>query len=421
MHIHTQKTAAFILTFFVVASTLLAQDVKITRPEKVGMSSERLDRISPKMQQFIDENRISGMVTLIARKGKIVHLEANGMMDIENGIPMRTDALFRIASMSKAVTSAAAMILFEEGAFMLDDPVSQYIPEFAGQQVIALNPDGTTRLVPVTQEITVRHLMTHTSGIPYGHPLLRDRYSEARIYSGTGPTEGTIGEMVRRLATQPILFNPGERWEYGLNIDVLGRLVELWSGQSLAEFMRERIFEPLGMQDTFFSVPADKLNRLANVYIRSDSGLTRKPDDQLPPTDTAYYSGGAGLVTTATDYLRFCLMVLNRGELDGVRILGRKTAEFMTAELPDSKYLWEGRDGVRATHGDKHALAGGIRTDRNYIDSIGSFSWGGAFHTLFWVDFEEEMAGVFMSQLQGPYIRLHHRTFKNMAYQAIVE
>jgi len=361
------------------------------------------------------------MVTFVARNGKVVHLQAYGMMDIEKGTPMRTNSLFRIASMSKPVTAVAVMMLFEEGAFLLEDPVSKYIPAFADPQVISKDQTGAVQLTPAAREITIRDLMRHTSGIPYGNPLLADMYRENRIYAGTGPTAGTVGEMVDRIAVLPILFNPGEKWEYGLNLDILGRLVEIWSGMTLAEFMETRIFRPLGMNDTFFSVPDNKLDRLGPIYLHSADGLKRKPADEHPPAQTSYFSGGAGLITTAEDYFRFCRMILNGGELDGKRLLSPKTVKFMTSPLPDNLHIWDGRDGVGATHGDTYGLGGGIRTKRWYIDSVGSFMWGGAFHTLFWIDFEEDMVGIFMSQLQGPDIRRQHRTFKNLAYQAIVE
>ena len=409
------------------APTVFAQALPKTKPESVGMSSERLDRIDTVMRDYIDQNRISGMVTMIARRGKIVHSRAYGMQDIEENKQMKANALFRIASMSKPITAVAAFILYEEGRFLLSDPVSKYIPELKDMTVLVPAPGERPdsphySIVPAKRQITVRNLFNHTAGFTYGSGQVGKLYAEAGISSGLSPTEGTIGDMVKKIAEQPLMFEPGERWEYGLSNDVLGYLVEVISGQTLDTFCRERIFEPLGMTDTGFYVPEVNRDRLASMYTRTrDGGLRKRPSENTLGPVTRYFSGGAGLITSAADYLRFGQMLLNGGELDGVRILSRKTVELMTAVDDNTPYIWEGRDGVRSTHGDQFALGVGVRTETDDLTSNGAFGWGGAFHTHVWIDPQEEMVGVFMSQLGGGDIRRHHRTFKNLAYQAIVE
>jgi CubicO group peptidase (beta-lactamase class C family) len=327
--------------------------------------------------------------------------------------------MFRIASMSKPITSTAIMILYEEGHFLLSDPVSKYIPEFANPKVIT--PSSTPASIefePAKREIAIRHLLNHTSGITYGEGLPSKFYSQAKITSGLGPTEGTIGEMVKRLAGQPLISQPGEEFHYGLSIDVLGYLVEVVSGMSLDEFCKQRIFVPLKMPDTHFVLPESKFSRLARTYHRTDNGKLEKEDVDLSYLlSQTYFSGGAGLVSTASDYIRFAQMILNEGELDGVRILSRKTVELMTSNSIGDLY-----SAFRSNSGDKFGYGFGIRTERGEYDeleSLGIIGWDGAFYTRFWIDPQEQLIGIFMSQAQDNWNSSFVNKYRVLVYQAI--
>jgi CubicO group peptidase (beta-lactamase class C family) len=249
------------------ASTCLAQDLPTAKPETVGLSSERLERIGTEVQRNIDNKRIAGAVTLVIRRGHVAWFKAQGMADRESSKPTRTDAIFRICSMTKPITSLAAMMLYEEGRFLLEDPVSKYLPEFKNPKVYVKPSTGEPYTIPATKEITIRDLLRHTSGITYQwQELLGPLYQKGNVPSGLLQYDGTVADMTKSLAAQPLLFNPGERWEYGLNIDVIGRLVEELSGKPLDQFFRERIFEPLGMKDTYFYPPDHKVDRIATAY-----------------------------------------------------------------------------------------------------------------------------------------------------------
>ena len=266
-----------------LAGCAAAAELPAAKPESVGLSSERLERIATAVQRSIDDKRIAGAVTLVSRRGQIAWLKAQGMMDREAGKPMRSDAIFRICSMSKPLTSLAVMMLYEEGRFQLEDPVSKYIPEFKNPKVLVKPASGRPYSIPATKEITIRNLLTHTSGLTYNwNPDLGPMYKEAGVAHGLLPYDGTIQDNVKRLAGLPLLFNPGERFEYSLGVDVLGYLVEVVSGKTFDEFLRTRVFAPLGMNDTYFYVPEDKLNRLATVYTYyPDKGLSRFPDTPI--------------------------------------------------------------------------------------------------------------------------------------------
>ena len=397
-------------------------------PESVGMSSERLARIRPVIDEYVKHGRIAGAVTLVMRKGKVVHLEAIGNMD--QGKPMREDTIFRIASMTKAITSVAVMILYEEGKILLSDPVSKYIPEFKGIEVAVPNDENRSHtLVKAKREITIKDLLTHTSGLTYRfigiEPWARI-YKEAGISDGLSQTEGTIGDKVKRLATLPLMHNPGERFSYSLSTDVLGYLVEVVSGMTLDAFFRERIFKPLRMTDTHFFLPPEKVQRLAAVYNQLPGGPIKRMGDDADDSGNlvysasfhykgprTYYSGGAGLVSTITDYARFLQMLLNGGELDGARILSRKTVELMTV------------NHVGDLAGDRgFGLGFGIVRDvgkGSELASVGQYGWGGFFYTNFIVDPKEKLICLFMSQLYPANgLNLHER-FRTLAYQAIVD
>lgn len=410
-----------------VAVTALAQELPSAKPDAVGLSAERLERIATAVQRNIDEKRIAGAVTLVARRGQIVWNKAQGMMDRESGKPMRPDTMFRICSMTKPITSVAVMMLYEEGYFLLEDPISKYLPEFKNPKVLVKPKSGEPYSIPATREITIRDLLRHTSGLTYHwNEDIGPLYQNANVAHGLLPYDGTIEDNVKRLAGVPLLFNPGERWEYSLGVDVLGRLVEVVSGKSLDEFFRTRIFEPLGMKDTYFYPPANKLDRLAAVYTYyADKGLNRFPDTPITEGATVYsadypyrgpkklFSGGAGLSSTAGDYLRFCQMMLDGGKLGNTRILSRKSVELMSH---DQLGIIGPERGFGLGFG-----VNGVKSPLEELGSPGEFNWGGFFYTAFSIDPKEQMIVIFMGQLH-PTGDLHlDGEVKVLAYQAIVD
>lgn len=397
------------------------------KPESVGLSSSRLERMATAVQRSIDAGRIAGAVTLVVRRGQTAWLRAQGMADRESGTPMRTDNLFRICSMTKPITSVAVMMLYEEGGFLLDDPVSRYLPEFKNPKVLVKPPSGEPYTIPATREITIRDLLRHTSGLTYHwNPDLGPRYRDANVAHGLLPYDGTIEDSVKRLAALPLLFNPGERFEYSLGVDVLGRLVEVVSGKTLDTFLRERVFVPLGMNDTAFYPPAEKRSRLATAYTwYADKGLARFPDTPITEGSFVYsadypyagarklFAGGAGLVSTAGDYARFCQMMLDGGRVSGERLLSRKSVELMTHDQlgrisPDQAFgLGFGIEGVKAPLAE--------------LGSAGQYNWGGFFYTAFSIDPQEQMIVVFMAQLHPTGDLGLDGQVHALAYQAIVD
>ncbi len=428
-HRQTLNRRIAIPTFFclLVLSTARAQEVPVVKPETVGLSSERLERISSAVQRSIDDKRIAGAVTLVARRGHVAWFKAQGMADREAGKPMRTDSMFRICSMTKPITSLAVMMLYEEGHFLLEDPISKYLPEFKNPKVLVKPASGASYAIPATHEITIRDLLRHTSGITYNwNDDLGPLYKDANVASGLLPYDGTIADSTKRLAGLPLLFNPGEKWEYSLGVDVLGRLVEVVSGKPLDEFFRTRIFEPLGMKDTYFYPPDSKLDRLATAYTYYDEkGLNRFPDTPIsegPFTYSADYpvrgpkklfSGGAGLVSTASDYMRFCQMMLDSGKVGNTRLLSRKSMELMTQDQlgkisPDMGFgLGFGIDGVKGPLAE--------------LGSPGEYNWGGFFYTSFSIDPKEQMIVIFMGQLHPEGDLTLNRQTHELAYQAIID
>jgi len=415
------------LCLWAASLAAVAQDLPTARPEAVGLSSERLERIAAAVDRSIADKRIAGAVTLVARRGRVAWLRAQGMADREASRPMRTDSLFRICSMTKALTSLAVMMLYEEGRFLLDDPVSRYIPEFKSPKVLVKPASGAPYTIPADKEITIRHLLTHTSGLTYHwNPTLGQMYKDAGVAHGLLAYDGTIADSVRRLAAVPLLFNPGERWEYGLGIDVLGYLVEVVSGRTLDQFLGARLFQPLGMKDTFFFVPDDRRDRLATAYTwYPEKGLARFPETPIEEGTFSYaadypireprklFAGGAGLVSTASDYARFCQMVLDGGKAGPTRLVSRKTVELMTHDqlgkvAPDQAFgLGFGIDGAKAPLAE--------------LGSPGEYNWGGFFYTAFVVDPQEQMITIFMAQLHPSGDLGLDREFHVLAYQAIVD
>jgi CubicO group peptidase (beta-lactamase class C family) len=405
----------------------------IASPKDVGLSSERLERIANTVGQSINDGRIAGAVALVARHGKIAYFKAFGMADREAKKPMRTDNIFRICSMSKPITSVAVMMLYEEGRFMLNEPVSDFIPEFKDMKVLdppypqdKTSPQGA--LVNAKRPITIFHLLTHTAGLTYPwNARLGKTYREAGIGTGLLQQEGSTGDSVKKLASLPLLFQPGDAWEYSLSDDVLGYLVEKVSGMPLERFYEERIFKPLGMSDSYFFLPDDKVSRLAAAYTYyPEKGLQLIPEKMVVKDgDLAYssdypyrgprtyFSGGGGLCSTPEDYYRFCQMMLNKGELNGVRLLSRKSVELMSQNHVQGKLDEMG-----------YGLGLGVNSDARYLTelgSIGGYYWGGFFYTAFVIDPKEDMIAIFMGQLHPTGgLNLDAKAIR-LAYQAIID
>jgi CubicO group peptidase (beta-lactamase class C family) len=414
-----------LLGILVLNLSALAQDLPAAKPEAVGLSPDRLERIATAVQHDIDDKRIAGAVTLVVRHGKVAWFKAQGMSDREAAKAMPADAMFRICSMTKPITSVAVMMLYEEGKFLLDDPVSKYLPEFKNPKVLVKPASGATYTIPASKEITIRDLLRHTSGITYQwNDDLGPMYEKADVASGLLQFDGTIADNVKHLAALPLLFNPGDRFEYSLGVDVLGRLVEVVSGKPLDEFFRTRIFEPAGMKDTYFFPPDNKLNRLATAYTYyPDKGLNRFADAPIREGSFVYsadypsrgpkklFSGGAGLVSTAMDYARFCQMMLDDGKVGNTRLLSRKSVELMTHDqlgkiATDMGFgLGFGVDGVKAPLAE--------------LGSVGSYNWGGFFYTGFSIDPKEQMIVIFMAQLHPTGGLTLDRQVHELAYQAI--
>ena len=395
-----------------------AADLGTARPEAVGMSTQRLAVMTQSMQGVVDQGKYAGIVTLVARNGKVVHLDAVGKQDIEANKPMSTDAIFRIYSMSKPVTGVAMMILFEQGKWQLNDPVSKYIPEFADLKVAKVDPaSGTVTTVPSNHPMTMRELMSHSGGLSYGifgATAVDRHYVENKVFDMTQPMQ----TFIERLAKAPLLFQPGERWHYSVSVDVQGYLVEKLSGQTFPEFLQQHVFGPLQMVDTAFHVPAQKLSRLAEFYYRDKAGNSVKhpgvADYSQPPV---FPSGGGGLVATASDYMRFCQMLLNGGVLDGQRILSPLSVKLMrTNRLPESaRTMGPGTGfGLDFAVVEDPAASGGYGGE-------GTYFWGGYAGTWFWIDPVYQLIVVGMIQQRGDDMPDLRALSRSLTYQAIVE
>ncbi|HVR28882.1 MAG TPA: serine hydrolase domain-containing protein [Thermoanaerobaculia bacterium] len=430
-----------VLVVLLVAAPLSANGLKAARPEEVGLSSERLARIGKRMQAYVDSGEIPGALALIARHGKIAYAEQWGFADREKQVRMNPDTLFRIYSMTKPITSVGVMILHEEGRFQLTDPIAQYLPELAELEVRGEQANPATGEVVVTTHAarnpaTIRDLLRHTAGFTYGF-FGNTEVDQMYRQQGILWDDKDIAETVRKLGQVPLRYEPGTRWHYSVAVDVQGRLIEVVSGQPLDQFLKERIFEPLGMKDTFFAVPDGKWDRLATLYspegtgegsdlfLTSPGGGAKKP---LVPADSeranrgyrggvSHFSGGGGLVSSAMDYLRFAQMMLDGGELDGRRILSRKSVELMTTDhLGDIPGLWSPGYGF--------GLGFAVLTDlgaTGALGSVGEYNWGGAAGTRFWVDPKESLIGIYMIQIL-PHTGLGYGTeFRSFTYQAIAD
>jgi len=407
------KHLILLLLIPLLAAPLTAADMPLAKPEDVGMSSERLHRIHDAVQRHVDTGEISGAVTLVARRGRIVHFEAHGLMDIESKRPMQKDAIFRIASMSKPITGVAVMMMLEEGKLRLNDPVSKFLPEFINPKVaVARGDSGESYLVPADRELTIRDLLTHTNGLMTGG-----------IGSKAGPPRPAAGDTlatyIPQLAAVPLDFQPGTQWAYSgyAGPDTLSRIVELVSGQTYDKFLRTRIFQPLVMKDTFFYPPDDRRSRLVTLYRKSPNGLL-KAENQDGFSLKTYFSGGGGLMSTAEDYFQFAQMLLNGGELHGKRLLSPRTVDLMAANHVGD--MFNGKLG-RPAHGMGYGLLVGIVEDAVAAGlrvSNGSFGWDGAYGTQTWIDPREKMVTIVMIQAQVVPVQ---RDFENAVMQAIVE
>jgi len=419
-----------LLLLLAVTSQVAGRDPQIARPESVGLSPNRLQRISDNLHTLIEQDRLAGAVTLVARRGKVAHIEAHGWQDREQKVEMKPDAIFRIASMTKPITSAAVMMLYEEGHFKLEDPVAKFIPELKDLRVLVTTENGKQQTVPAARPVTIHHLLTHTSGLTYQwDEKVGRQYHDLGITHGLIQDPDTIGDSVKLLSQVPLIHQPGERFTYGLNTDVLGYLVEVVSGQTLDAFLRARMFQPLGMEDTAFFIEESQVPRLATVYrVNSDGRIVRQSDEDIlegehfrytttyPFTGPRrYYSGGGGLCSTATDYLKFCQMLLNNGRAGDQRLLSRKSIELMTAPhvaLSTDTNLDQGSMG----------LGVGITGRLGNVHELGSpaaYGWGGFFYTRFFIDPQEELVAITMAQLHPAGDVDWNERFSILVYQAI--
>lgn len=397
--------------------------LSVAKPEAVGLSTARLARIDTAFTKWVDAGWMNGAVALIARDGKIVYHQSTGYNDPETKDTYENTDIFRIASQTKAITSVAAMMLWEEGKFLLDEPVSKYIPAFANAAVLdKFNAkDSSFTSVPAKRQITIRNLLTHTSGIDYaqiGSPEANAIYAKNKITAGLAVYDDTLEDAMNRLGALPLMHNPGERWTYGLNTDVLGRLVEVWSGKTLDAFFTERIFKPLGMNDTYFNVPEDKAARVVNFFTVNQDGKLEKASGGLgtsidyPARKKSYFSGGGGLSSTIYDYAIFLQMLLNNGEYNGVRLLARNTVRMMTMNQINELALGDNKFGLGfQIVTEKGSAVGPSR--------VGTYSWGGAFSTTYWVDPEEKLVVLMYRQMWGAHDDEIRETFNTLVYQAI--
>ncbi len=386
---------------------------KIVSAEDVGLIGARLTEIPNFMRSYLDSGKLAGVSTFVARHGEIAHFESIGVKDKDTKEPIQHDTIFRIYSMTKPITSLALMMLHEEGKFQINHPVHKYIPEFKKLKVWAGGAAPVTETKPCARAMTIRDLLTHTSGLTYGfmqQNVVDAKYRERGI-DGANTTGIDLKEFVTRLSDIPLLFSPGDAWSYSVAIDVCGRLVEILSGIPLDEFLEARIFKPLGMVDTGFFVPEDKLHRFASNYFKNPVTHAEGLMDKGDATSTyakapQFLSGGGGLVSTVMDYWRFCQMLLNGGTLDGNRLVSRKTIEFMRLNhLPGDKTMAEmAPSGFSelASEGTGFGLGFAVTLDPaelQQIGSVGNYSWGGAASTYFWIDPEEDLIAILMTQL----------------------
>lgn len=418
----TAQTAARVTTARTASGNSVLQEAQ---PEAVGMDAARLQRMDAVINDYIANRRQAGVAVLVARNGRVVYHKAYGQDDVTAKTPLKRDAIFRLASQTKAITSIGLMMLFEEGKFLLDDPISKYIPVFKSPKVLEKfnEKDTSYTSVPAKREITIRQLLTHTSGISYPGIGTKEAvaiYAKNGIPSGIGTPTNTLAEVMPRLAALPLMHNPGDKWTYGLSTDVVGYLIEVLSGQSLDQFLRTRLFEPLGMNDTYFYLPTAKQARLTRLYTEdSTKAVRRMPSlggisEDYPKQAGTYYSGGAGLSGTLYDYATFLQMVLNGGEYGGKRFLSPTTVRLIT-----TNQIGDLNQGI-----NKFGLGFAITSERSAARlpaSQGTFDWGGFFGTTYWVDPKENVVALLYTQkVPNSYGDLNDK-FKVLVYQAITQ
>ena len=428
--------------------------IEITRPESLGLSAERLGRIAARFDAYVDEGKIPGYLVLIARRGKAAYLHRYGLRDVEAALPVEEDTIFRIYSMTKPITSVAVLTLYERSLLHLDDPASEYIPGFGELEIYASGDEHSWRTAPAEREMSIRDLLTHTSGLTYGHMHAHPvdaMYRQRRFFEDA---EMTLEDFAAGLSELPLLFSPGTRWSYSVATDVLGCIIEVISGKRLDQYFADEILAPLGMVDTAFTIAPDKVGRFAANYERDGAGfrLIDQPGESSYASQPKLPSGGGGLISTANDYLRFAQMLLNKGEFQGERILSRRTVELMTSnhlpggcDLANMGYTIHSdtrSEGVGMGLGARHNLRrGGARTETRHegvgfglggsvlldpaaaqiLASPGEFAWGGAASTFFWIDPREEMTAIFLTQLMPSSSYPIRRELRVLANQAIVE
>ena len=436
MKLNSLLVIAFsILSFSALIDPVAAKDSSVrkpsklhfAKPESVGMSSVRLKRIDQLADNYIKEGNYSGIVTMVARRGKVVHANAAGTYGVNNPKPMEMDTLFRIYSMTKPITAIAAMMLYEEGRFHIDDPVSQHLPEFTDQKLLVIGADGEETLVAPQSPMTIRQLFTHTAGLTYGFTLDNPvdlLYQDTKLLAAD-----TVSTFTKNLASLPLRFEPGTRYHYSVSIDLIGALIERLSGMTLADFFQSRIFDPLGMTDTFFSIPDEKLARLASdqYWDAKTSKVTAMPEaSKRSFSDVTFYSGGGGLVSTISDYMRFCQMILNGGSFNGHSLLGPKTIEFFASNHLTPEVRAEGRGEYPSSDlyaGQSMALGLGVVTEPELMPAMstkGEISWGGLAGTKFWISPKDELIGIALVQLYRAPTPLKF-DMKVAAYQAITD
>ena len=399
-----------------LAATALAADLPRGSPLEAGMSPERVERVRAEMNRLVESGEFPGMTAMIARRGQIVFEHTTGLLDVETGAELRPDSLLRIYSMTKPITSVGAMMLVEEGKLLLDEPVTRFFPEWEALTVL----DERGDIVPVTSPLTPRHLLTHTSGLTYGYDgdsVIDRMYRQAPLIDDWDYLTRDTGELVEKLAGIPLLFEPGTRWRYSFSTDVLGHLLERVSGEPLDSYLRTRLFEPLGMADSYFDVPPEAVERFGTDHIIGENGETIVQDSPRGDPEfigVTFLSGGGGLVMTAEDYMRFCFMLLNGGALGDVRILSPATVALMTTDL-----LPEGMD---LDNGAGFGLGFGIAPSGVHQGPLspGSYFWAGAAGTFFWIDPAEELIGLFMPQRIGTPTSIQIM-LQNLVYAALTE
>ena len=398
-------------------------------PERVGLSAERLERVDGWMRRLVEDGKLPGVQVAVMRRGEIAFARQHGFADIARAKPMATDTIVRIYSMTKPLTSVAIMMLYEEGRFQLDDPITRFLPVFRDMRV-ATSMGAGIETVPAERDITFRDLLTHTSGLTYGFiqaTPIDALYREHGVDFQTSPK--SLSEVVETAASLPLLAQPGTAWNYSIATDVLGHLVAVISGRDFGDFLRERILGPLGMVDTNFHIAREKIDRFASNYTKGPDGRPKLIDDAIEgpyATPRLIASGGGGLVSTAADYLRFCRFMLNKGELEGTRLLGRKTVELMTTNhLPgDMAQMGQPRFSESPYYGIGFGLGFSVTLDpatAQILGSPGEYAWGGAASTAFWIDPAEEMAVVLLTQLMPSSTYPIRRELRVLTYQAIVE